>query len=335
MSRNESMIGTVGPRGSGVLPAYQDPGADAVRTAVTRLEAATAMLHAVLDAPTADAAARDAGAPEHAGRTALDEELCDRLVDFAAARAWGAREATPASASERDPDAAAAVLRGCALWTVDADTVRALAMTDTVAARPPTDAAAGGAAPAADEVTGGAAAAVRVAPAAKKAAVGAVPAVQEVTGGSVPAAVTAHGRAAALITALASAEVYDAVCAGLRAVLGDCPAGRAAAAWEIADTALSGLGATREEWVDADPAYTAAGGWVLVDRIGRLALAAALLASAPDLPTAQAEICVNAARRYTWNHLRQPPPEAATALHLRRTVELVNWIAGTAARSGT
>ncbi|MGW0290971.1 hypothetical protein [Streptomyces tuirus] len=323
MSSNESLIGTAGPRGCGV-PAYRDPGADAVRTAIAHLEAATARLHTVLDAPTADAAARDAGAPEPAGRSALDEELCDRLVDLAAVRAWGAREASPASASEPDPDAAAAVLRGCALWTVDADTVRALAMTHTAAARPPTD-----------EVSRGAAPGIRVSPAAEKAAVGVGPAVQEVTGGSVPAAVTAHGRAAALITALASAEVYDAVCAGLRAALGDCPAGRAAAAWEIADTALSGLGATRGEWVDADPAHTAAGGWVLVERIGRLALAAALLASAPDLPTAQAGICVNAARRYTWNHLRQPPPEAATAVHLRRTAELVNWIAGTAARSGT
>jgi hypothetical protein len=87
--------------------------------------------------------------------------------------------------------------------------------------------------------------------------------------------------------------------------------------------------------VDADPSHTAAGGWVLVDRIGRLALAAALLSSARALPAAQAELCVNAARRYAWNHLRQPPPEAATARHLRRTAELVDWIANTAARSGT
>ncbi|MET7381421.1 hypothetical protein ABZT08_21780 [Streptomyces sp. NPDC005526] len=339
MSRTEPLIGTAGPRGSAV-PAPRGPEADAVYTAVARLEAATGRLHAVLDAPTADAAARGAGAPEHAARAALDEELCDRLVDLAAARAWAAREATPVSASGPDGDAAAAVLRGCTLWTVDADTVRALAMTDTAAPRPPTDVAADGAAPAAGEVSDGAAAAAReaadgVTPAAKEAAVGAVPAVQEVAGDSVPAAVTAHGRAAALVTALASAEVYDAVCAGLRAALGGRPAGRAAAAWEIVDTGLSGLDATREEWVDADPAHTAAGGWVLVDRIGRLALAAALLSSAPDLPSAQAEICVNAARRHTWNHLRQPPPEAATALHLRRTAELVSWITGTAARSGT
>ncbi|MBD0714546.1 hypothetical protein BU196_11050 [Streptomyces sp. CBMA370] len=108
------------------------------------------------------------------------------------------------------------------------------------------------------------------------------------------------------------------------------PAGRAAAAWEIAESALSGLGTTRDEWVGADPAHTAAGGWVLVDRVGRLALGAALLSAAPAYPAEQAETCVNAARRYTWNHLRQPPPEAATAVHVRRTADLVDWIAGSA-----
>ncbi|MDG9712470.1 hypothetical protein [Streptomyces sp. DH10] len=262
-----------------------------IHTAVARLEAAALRLRTVLGAPVAAAAACDVGAPEQAWRAALDEELCDRLVDLAAARAWAAREA--ASGPDRHP--AAAVLRGCTLWAVESDTARVLAMASTDASRPATD---------------------------------------EAADAEVPSAVAAQGRAAALVTALASAEVYDAVCARLRTAFGPCPAGRAAAAWEIADTALSGLGATREEWVGTDPAYTAAGGWVLVDRIGRLALGAALLSATPTYPAVQAETRVNAARRHTWNHLRQPPPEAATAIHVRRTAELVDWIAGSAGRSG-
>ncbi|MFF5427435.1 MULTISPECIES: hypothetical protein [unclassified Streptomyces] len=272
------------------------PGADAgaVRAAVVRLESAALRLRSVLGAPVT----ATAGVPDPAWRAALDEELCDRLIDLAAARAWAARET--AAPADRDP--AATVLRGCALWAVEADTTRVLALTGPAAA----DLLPAGAVPA----SGGAAG-------------GAVPA-------EAAAVVVAQRHVAALVTALASAEVYDAVCAGLRTALGPCPPGRAAAAWEIADAALSGLGATREEWVGADPACTAAGGWVLVDRIGRLALAAALLAAGPE----EAETRVNAARRHTWNHLRQPPPEAATAVHVRRTAELVDWITGSAGRSG-
>ncbi|MFF0886918.1 hypothetical protein [Streptomyces sp. NPDC003456] len=306
MTPTEPAIGPAGLRDA-AAPAHRNPGEHAVRAAVARLEAAAAGLRAVLVAPAAHAAARAAGASEPAGRAALDEELCDRLVDLAAARAWAARETALAPAAEPGDDAAAAVLRGCALWAVEADTLRVSAMTGTAPPASGTDGAADGAATTAGQVTGG----------------------------SVPAAVRAHTRAAALVTALASGPLYDAVCAGLRAALGSRPTGRAAAAWDMADTALSGLDATRGEWVDADPAHSSAGGWVLVDRIGRLTLAVALLSSARELPAAQTELRVNAARRHTWNHLRQPPPEAATALHLRRTAELVDWIAGTATRSGT
>ncbi|GAA3939216.1 hypothetical protein GCM10022244_54340 [Streptomyces gulbargensis] len=283
MSRTEPH--TAGPSVTG-LP---DTGTDAVRAAVVRLESAALRLRTVLGAPVAEAAGAT-GVAEPAWRAALDEELCDRLIDLAAARAWADRE----TAGPRASGAAATVLRGCALWAVEGDTARVLALAGPDAA--------GGAVPAPDG-------AVRAA---------------------YPTAVAAQRQVAVLVTALASAEVYDAVCAELRAALGPCPQGRAAAAWEIADTALSGLGATREEWVGADPACTAAGGWVLVDRIGRLALAAALLAAGPG----EAETRVNAARRHTWNHLRQPPPEAATAVHVRRTAELVDWITGSAGRSG-
>ena len=44
-------------------------------------------------------------------------------------------------------------------------------------------------------------------------------------------------------------------------------------------TALKTLDTTRHEWVDADPATVAAAGWVLVDRMGRLLIAAALVAA--------------------------------------------------------
>ncbi|WP_052499144.1 hypothetical protein [Streptomyces vietnamensis] len=259
--------------------------------AAAALENATRRLRTVLDAPEAGEAG-PAGAS--AWRASLDEELCDRLIDLAAARAWAAHQAAPAGG--QDPAPAADVLRGCALWAVETDTARVLAMTGT--GRSATDA--------------------------------------DAPDGTARAAVAAHGQVAALVTALAAAEVYDGVRDRLRTALGPCPAGRAAAAWEIAESALSGLGTTRDEWVGADPAHTAAGGWVLVDRIGRLALAVALLSAAPAYLDEQAEACVNAARRYTWNHLRQPAPEAATAVHVRRTAELVDWIAGSASaeRSG-
>ncbi|MDX3236346.1 hypothetical protein PV392_11745 [Streptomyces sp. ME03-5709C] len=268
------------------MSAVRETGEAGAAAAAAALETATRRLRTVLDAPEAGEAG-PAGAS--AWRAALDEELCDRLIDLAAARAWAADQT-----AEQDP--AADVLRGCALRAVETDTARVLAMTG--GDRSATDA--------------------------------------DVPDGTARAAVAAHGRVAALITALSAAEVYDAVRDRLRTALGPCPAGRAAAAWEIAASALSGLGTTRDEWVGADPAHTAAGGWVLVDRIGRLALAVALLSAAPAYPDQQAETCVNAARRYTWNHLRQPPPEAATAVHVLRTAELVDWIAGSASseRSG-
>ncbi|MFD8259359.1 hypothetical protein ACFV19_10485 [Streptomyces griseoluteus] len=262
---------------TGGAGAPADPGPASARAAVAGLESAALRLRTVLAAP--GGASRDA-----AWRAALDEELCDRLIDLAAARAWAGQQA----AQGPDQGAAAEVLRGCALWAVETDTARILATTGT-------DTSA--------------------------------------TDGTAPAAVAAHGRVAALVTALAAADVYDAVRERLRAALGPCPAGRAAAAWETAATALSGLGTTRDEWVGSEPAHTAAGGRVLVDRIGRLALSAALLSAVPGYPADQAETCVNAARRHTWNHLRQPPPEAATAIHVRRTAELVDWIAGPASVS--
>ncbi|WP_309057092.1 hypothetical protein [Streptomyces sp.] len=321
------------PHGAAASP-LPEADAGAVRAAVVRLEAAALRLRSVLGAPVTAAD----GVPERAWRAALDEELCDRLIDLAAARAWAARET--AGPADRDP--AATVLRGCALWAVEADTTRVLALTAPATA----GLLPAGAVPASGGATGGAASAtvgaadgaVPVTGGAASATVGAADGAVPVTGGAASAeqavAVVAQRHVAALVTALASAEVYDAVCAGLRAALGPCPRGRAAAAWEIADAALSGLGATREEWVGADPACTAAGGWVLVDRIGRLALAAALLAAGPAHRAEEAETRVNAARRHTWNHLRQPPPEAATAVHVRRTAELVDWITGSAGRSG-
>ncbi|MGW3991496.1 hypothetical protein ACWEFK_30955, partial [Streptomyces sp. NPDC004830] len=175
MSRSGPTTGTAGVRAC-TTPAHQDTGGDAVRMAVARLESAAIALRAVLAAPDADAAARAAGAPAPAGRAALDEELCDRLVELVAARAWAEREAASAPAAGPGEDAAAAVLRGCALWAVRADTLRASTTTGT-----------------AGEADGAA------------------------------AAVAAHGRAAALVTALARADVYDAVCAGLRAALGGRP----------------------------------------------------------------------------------------------------------------
>jgi hypothetical protein len=136
----------------------------------------------------------------------------------------------------------------------------------------------------------------------------------------------AHRQVTALITALADPACYDEVRARLRRVLGRRPQTRAAAAWDIADQALNGLAAVRDEWVGADPACTAAGGWVLVDRIGRLHLIAALLADIAGRPPQDRPHIVNAARRYAWNWLRLPPPEAATQSHLRRTAELMDWI---------
>ncbi|WP_329375870.1 hypothetical protein OG625_00690 [Streptomyces sp. NBC_01351] len=246
-----------------------------VRAAVARLEAAAADLPPVLD-----------GRPGH---VSLGEEVCDRLIDLAAARAWlrVTGTASPEGADDTDD-----VMHGCVRWTVQEDVVRTRADAMGAEGTPP---------------------------------------VRE--GQSVD---SAHRLVTRLIASLADAAHYDAVCARLRTALGPRPDGRAAAAWDITDEALLGLGATRDEWVGADPAFTAAGGWVLVDRIGRLQLAAALLAEAAGLPGEEGLLCVNAARRYTWNWLRQPPPEAATEIHVRRTAELVGWIgSATPAVQGT
>lgn len=257
-------------------PGRERPG---VRAAVARLEAAAAALPSVPDGP---------------GHVSLGEEVCDRLIDLAAARAWlrvsGA--ATPENPNDPDgpddaghPDDAADsadVMHGCVRWAVQEDVVRTRADATAAETSPP------------------------------------VRAGQPVD--------SAHRLVTRLIARLADAACYDEVSARLRTALGPRPGGRAAAAWDIADEALRGLGVTREEWVGADPAFTAAGGWVLVDRIGRLQLAAALLAEAAVLPEEEGLLCVNAARRYTWNWLRQPPPEAATQIHVQRTGELVGWI---------
>ncbi len=81
------------------------------------------------------------------------------------------------------------------------------------------------------------------------------------------------------------------------------------------------------EWVGADPATVAAAGWVLVDRMGRLLIAAALVAEAArGGPAAATELLVNAARRYAWNHLRGPAPEAATATHVQRSADLMRAV---------
>jgi hypothetical protein len=91
--------------------------------------------------------------------------------------------------------------------------------------------------------------------------------------------------------------------------------------------ALRTLNTTRHEWVGADPSTVAAAGWVLVDRTGRLLIAAAMVAeAAKGGPAATTELLVNAARRYAWNHLRRPAPEAATATHVRRSAELVRAV---------
>jgi hypothetical protein len=66
---------------------------------------------------------------------------------------------------------------------------------------------------------------------------------------------------------------------------------------------------------------------VLVDRMGRLLIAASLVAEAArGGPAATTELLVNAARRYAWNYLRGPAPEAATATHVRRSADLIRAI---------
>lgn len=122
-------------------------------------------------------------------------------------------------------------------------------------------------------------------------------------------------------------EHFDAVVDRARELLGATPEGRLSAAWQIVNDGLQTLDTTRHEWVGADPATVAAAGWVLVDRIGRLLIAAALVArAAKGGPVASTEVLVNAARRYAWNYLRRPAPEAATATHVRRSADLIRAI---------
>ncbi|MFG2764791.1 MULTISPECIES: hypothetical protein [Streptomyces] len=218
-------------------------------------------------------AAATAGLPPlRAGQESLNEEICDRLIDLAAAHAAVAR-----TADDGGRDAAARSVDACVCRAVEDDVVRTLSRTGT-------------------RLDGG------------------------------PSLEDAHREVTRIVTRLAEPAHYDAVCALLRTGLGDRPDGRAAGAWDIADEALRGLVSARAEWAGADPACTAAGGWVVVDRVARVRLTAALLAQARALGGDDAEHLVNAARRYAWNWLRLPPPEAATAVHVRRTGELAAWI---------
>ncbi|MCQ4041306.1 hypothetical protein ACFOSC_08020 [Streptantibioticus rubrisoli] len=139
----------------------------------------------------------------------------------------------------------------------------------------------------------------------------------------------AHRLAAHALLLLTLAEHFDAATFRTRELLGPAPEGRLLAAWRMVDEALERLSTTRHEWVGAEPGVVAAAGWVLVDRVGRLLTGAALVAQAAgrnrtaEHPDATAELLVNAARRYAWNHLRGPAPEAATPTHVRRSLELL------------
>jgi branched-chain amino acid aminotransferase len=141
-------------------------------------------------------------------------------------------------------------------------------------------------------------------------------------GKSDPFALTADA-----LVALTHAEHFDSVVDRSRELLGAAPEGRLSMAWQLVDDGLNTLNTTRHEWVGADPATVAAAGWVLVDRMGRLLIAAALVAQAARRgPIATTELLVNAARRYAWNHLRRPAPEAATATHVQRSADLVRAV---------
>lgn len=123
---------------------------------------------------------------------------------------------------------------------------------------------------------------------------------------------------------LTISEHFDAAANRSQELVGVAPQGRLLAAWRMVDDGLGALDTTRHEWVGADPATVAAAGWVLVDRMSRLLIAAALVAqaaAASSSPTT--ELLVNAARRYAWNHLRRPAPEAATPTHVQRSADLV------------
>ncbi|GAA1889039.1 hypothetical protein [Streptantibioticus ferralitis] len=167
-------------------------------------------------------------------------------------------------------------------------------------------------------------------------------------GGTDPA--TPHRLAAHALLLLTLAEHFDAATLRARDLLGPIPEGRLLAAWRMVDQALLTLSTTRHEWVGAEPGVVAAAGWVLVDRVGRLLTGAALVAqaaertrdaeavppeSADGTRAATAELLVNAARRYAWNHLRGPAPEAATPTHIRRSTELVRALAPAAGDKGS
>ncbi|MDV7353540.1 hypothetical protein R4282_11040 [Rhodococcus oxybenzonivorans] len=128
---------------------------------------------------------------------------------------------------------------------------------------------------------------------------------------------------------LTVAAHFDAVTDRTRELLGPAPEGRLLAAWQMVNDGLAVVATTRHEWVGADPATVAAAGWVLVDRMSRLLIAAALIAQARStvLPVPTVELLVNAARRYAWNHVRGPAPEAATATHVHRSADLVRAFA--------
>ncbi|MGW7002429.1 hypothetical protein ACWGCW_06285 [Streptomyces sp. NPDC054933] len=160
---------------------------------------------------------------------------------------------------------------------------------------------------------------------------------------------TPHRLAAHALLLLTLAEHFDAATLRARELLGPAPEGRLLAAWRMVDEALLTLSTTRHEWVGAEPGIVAAAGWVLVDRVGRLLTGAALVAQAAertraagavppdgtDSPrAAAAELLVNSARRYAWNHLRGPAPEAATPTHIRRSAELVRALAPAAGDKG-
>ncbi|MEN0137258.1 MAG: hypothetical protein AAGC80_19065 [Rhodococcus sp. (in: high G+C Gram-positive bacteria)] len=120
-------------------------------------------------------------------------------------------------------------------------------------------------------------------------------------------------------------EHFDAAANRSRELLGRAPRGRLLAAWQMVDDSLAAQSTTRHEWVGADPETVAAAGWVLVDRMSRLLIASALVAqSAATESSPVTELLVNAARRYAWNHLRRPAPEAATPTHVQRSAELVH-----------
>jgi branched-chain amino acid aminotransferase len=131
----------------------------------------------------------------------------------------------------------------------------------------------------------------------------------------------------AALVLLTRAEHFDAIVDRTRDLLGAAPEGRLSMAWQIVDEALKTLDTTRHEWVDADPTTVAAAGWVLVDRMGRLLIAAALVAqAAKGGQVVTTERLVNAARRYGWNHLRGPAPEAATPTHVQRSEDLLRAV---------